>query len=125
MAKQTNQSLSLRREKFVSSWRQHAPEATFANRSLAEFEAETAKAMEVRDRIMMVQNELVGLIGERKNLDLPMSDLMLLIAHAVRGNPEYGENSPLYRALGFVPKNERRSGLKRTPAPPAEDAGTV
>lgn len=125
MAKQTNQSLSRRREQFVSSWRQHAPEATFANRSLAEFEAETATAMEVRERIDRAQNELAGLIGERKNVDLVMNDLMILIAHAVRGNPEFGENSPLYRALGFVPKNERKSGLKRNPAPPAEDAGTV
>jgi len=119
----------MRREQFVSSWRQHAPDETFANRSLAQFEAETAAATEVRERIKAAQTQLAGLIGERKNADLAMNDLMILIAHAVRGNPEYGENSPLYRALGFVPKNERKSGLKRntpaTPAEPAEDAGTV
>ncbi len=120
--------MSLRREQFISAWREHAPEATFANRSLAQFEAETAEAVEVRERIKTAQTRLAGLIGERRNADLAMNDLMILIAHAVRGAPEHGENSALYRALGFIPKNERRSGLKRAPQNTPEsngDAGTV
>lgn len=120
--------MSLRREQFISAWREHAPEATFANRSLAQFEAETAESAEVRERIKTAQTQLAGLIGERRNADLAMNDLMILIAHAVRGNPDHGENSALYRALGYMPKNERKSGLKRVMQSSPEsngDAGTA
>lgn len=42
------------------------------------------------------------------------------IAHGVRADPAYGEDSQLYRAMGFVPLSQRQSGLTRkTPEAPA------
>jgi hypothetical protein len=35
------------------------------------------------------------------------------LVKGVQSHPEYGEDSPLYRAMGFVPFSERRSGLTR------------
>jgi hypothetical protein len=32
---------------------------------------------------------------------------------SVKGHPKFGENSPLYSAMGYVPKSERSSGLTR------------
>ena len=130
MAKYTNQTASQRREQFLTSWREHAPDVTFGEKSLAQFEAETAGAIEVRQRIQTANTQLAGLIAERNAADRAMNDLMILVAHAIRGNPAYGENSALYRSLGYVPKSERRSGLSRKAANPAnagtaEDAGTV
>ncbi|MDP4624813.1 MAG: hypothetical protein NWT08_06725 [Akkermansiaceae bacterium] len=36
--------------------------------------------------------------------------------YLLRSDPAHGEDSPLYRAMGFVPKSERASGLIRPPA---------
>ena len=48
--------------------------------------------------------------------DLPVfpQDLIRL-ANGVRGHPDYGDDSPFYTALGFVPHNEIRSGRPRKP----------
>ena len=38
------------------------------------------------------------------------------MVNAVRGDIGYGEDSALYKALGYVPKSERKSGLRRLAA---------
>jgi len=35
------------------------------------------------------------------------------VGQGVAGNPDYGNDSPLYGAMGFVRKSERASGLTR------------
>ena len=35
------------------------------------------------------------------------------IVSAVRGDPEEGEDGPLYAAMGYVPESQRGTGLKR------------
>ena len=49
----------------------------------------------------------------RDEADAVVREAMRLAAHGVRANPAYGENSPLYRAMGFVPLSQRQSGLTR------------
>jgi len=36
-----------------------------------------------------------------------------LVVNSIRGNPEFGPNSQLYRACGYVAYGERSSGLTR------------
>lgn len=36
-----------------------------------------------------------------------------LVVNSVKGTPGFGEDSPLYEAMGNVRKSERRSGLSR------------
>jgi hypothetical protein len=45
--------------------------------------------------------------------------------NSVRGTPGFGPDSPLYRALGYVRKSERKSGLTRKGATPAVDANVA
>ncbi len=40
------------------------------------------------------------------------------IGMAVAGDPAYGDDSPLYGAMGFARKSERASGLTRKTKPP-------
>lgn len=39
------------------------------------------------------------------------------VGQGVAGNPDYGNDSPLYGAMGFVRKSERASGLTRKKKP--------
>ncbi len=58
-----------------------------------------------------------------------LNEQFVRIANSVRGNPVYGVDSPLYGALGFVPKSERKRPRRRSsqnPKPatgPTPDAG--
>ena len=64
--------------------------------------------------IEAAQSKVDGLLIARDKTVAALNEKMLLLAHAIRGNPRYGEDCPLYRALGFVPKSERKTGLTRS-----------
>jgi len=120
MTKQSNNTVSQRRAQFIASWRQFAPEATFANLTLAQFEEESEKPLEVRSRMTVLQTQLKGIKIERDQADEVLSEVFVSVANSIRGNPDFGLNSPLYRSLGFVPKDERK--LKKDAGTPPADA---
>jgi hypothetical protein len=126
MAKANTKTVLLRRDKFLTAWREHAPDATFAETSLVEFEAQTNNLDQLVQQMKAAQSKLDGLMLDRDKAVQDLNEKMLLLVHAIRGTPQYGEDCSLYRALGFVPKSERKSGLRRgaqtTAADPAEDA---
>ena len=67
--------------------------------------------------------QLDGARVARDNADVESSDVTLSVASSVKGDPNFGENSAFYSALGYVRKDDRRSGLTRvsnpeTPAAP-------
>jgi hypothetical protein len=123
MPKQSNYTVSQRRAQFIASWQEFAPAATFANLTLAQFEGESQKPLDVRSRMTTVQTQLKGMKIERDQADEVQSELFVSVANSIRGNPDFGLNSPLYRSLGFVPKSERKRGKRAaatTAAPPAD-----
>jgi hypothetical protein len=128
MAIYTNKTVSLRREQFLSSWLEFAPDVTFAGLTLAQFEEKSKTPLEARKSITEVQTKLRGLLLDRKKADELLNQNLILIAHAIRGNESFGEDCALYRSLGFVPKSERKrgqgrkSGAAEVPAPPNADA---
>ncbi len=58
---------------------------------------------------------------ERDLADEAQSELFVSVSNSIRGNPNFGLNSPLYRSLGFVPKAER----KRPQRAPKKDTDAV
>ena len=112
-------NVSQRRTQFIASWREFAPAATFANLTLAQFEEESQKPLEVRARMTVLQTQLKGMKIERDQADEVLSEVFVSVANSIRGNPDFGLNSPLYRSLGYVPKSERKRA-KRSPATLAE-----
>lgn len=124
MSKQSNNSVSQRRTQFIASWRQFAPTATFANLSLDQFEVETQKPLEVRSRMTAVRTQLTGMKIERDQADEVQVELFVSVANSIRGNPDFGLNSPLYRSLGFVPKAERKRPQRQQKTPAAIPAET-
>ena len=103
-------------EDFLLAWREIAPDATFGGKTLAEFEAATVP---FKDAVALLQTLTVQRSAAQKTRDQEedsLKSLLILIAHGVRSDPAHGEDGPLYRAMGFVPKSERASGLVRPPA---------
>ena len=101
------------RDRVRTAWREFAAAETFAGRTLAEFEADTQAVVQAREQLDIARSKQSGLIRAREQADKEFRDLLDLVINSVRGNHAYGADSALYRALGYVPRSERASGLTR------------
>lgn len=125
MSRKSKTSIPLKRDAFVMAWRQFAAEVSFAGMSLEEFRYATEKSVTDRNQIEALKVKLAGLIRQRGVSDEALRKNLILVINAVRGAPAYGEDSPLYRALGYVPRSERLSGLTRKSPAPATEAASA
>ena len=113
---------------FRAAWRELAPDASFAGKTLAEFEEASAPPLNLRDEIVALETQLVGKKAAKLDAEVAANELLDLVVNSVRGTPGFGPDSALYRALGYVRKSERKSGLTRRSgtagqgSQPAEDA---
>lgn len=109
---------------FLAAWREIAAEASFAGMTLAEFETQTAPLTQSLQRLQSLDAQYAAELKARDEADTAARETLRIVINAVRGNPAYGEDSRLYRAMGFVPLSERQSGLTRksATAPAAEGA---
>jgi hypothetical protein len=66
---------------------------------------------------MTAEASLSGLRLKRDQTERVLADQLIGLAYSVRAHPEYGSDSQFYRALGFIPDSENRSGRPRKPKP--------
>lgn len=99
--------------KMVDAWRQGAPSAKFMNVTQAEFQADydavAADLQEIADLEATVKMKKVAVAA--KAADLQKKSVR--VREGVEGDPNYGSDSPLYAAMGFVIDSLRKSGLTR------------
>jgi len=100
-------------DEVVMAWEQLAPTETFAGMTLAEFRTAVDPSKAERIRTAELEAELSGAAGRRALADLSTNEKLKLVVAAVKGDPAHGENSALYRAMGYIPMAERASGLTR------------
>jgi hypothetical protein len=118
--KQIEQRIAL----FTKSWEEHATDATLAGMTLAQFKTAVAPSLAARTEIASRVNQVRGAIASRGSADEMSAELMNRVVYAILGDPALGSESALYRALGYTPKSERRSGLTRkSSTAPSQDAG--
>ncbi len=99
--------------------------------AIAQFEEESIKPLDVRKEMVDATTKVKGLKLKRDKADETQTAMFVLIAHAVRGHEQFGEDCAFYRSLGFVPKSERKTGTRgrnkaspdaTAPAPPDANA---
>lgn len=103
-------------DEVVTAWEQLAPSASFAGMSLAEFRTAVEPSKTERIRTAELEAELSGAVGRRALADVNTNQKLKLVVAAVKGDPAHGENSALYKAMGYIPSGERASGLTRKAA---------
>lgn len=108
----TNQ-VTQRISRFTHAWTELAPGATFAGMTLAEFRAAVQASIDERAAIASLGALRSAAIARKNAADAASRDAMFAVANAVRADSAHGPDGALYRALGYVPKSERRSGLTR------------
>lgn len=94
-------------------WKEQAPEAVFAGKPLADLEAALLELQKSDEDLKIKDQARSAAVKTRGDKLTALSSLLRTVVRGVQGHPEYGEDSPLYRAMGFVPFSERKSGLTR------------
>ena len=102
----------------INAWTELDPTAQFAGLTLAQFEARVKPSFDTRTEVSTLETQLKAARQSRRNADVVSNDDALNIVNGVRSAPGFGENSALYKAMGYIPKNDRRSGLVRPTANP-------
>jgi hypothetical protein len=86
-----------------------------------EFKGQTQAGLEARmTDIEADENQRDNLLAQARLIDegldtkyAELDDTMVDVRDGVVGDKNFGNDSPLYGAMGFVRKSERRSGLHR------------
>lgn len=115
MKKLRNHHILARAREFLATWRQLAPDEMFGHTPVDELEQKVRTAEQIRQEILSAEVRLSGLRLKRDQTERALADELIRLANGVRGNPDFGRDSAFYRALGFVPKSENRSGRPRKP----------
>ena len=105
----------------IDNWTQLAPTATLGGSTLAEFTATVKPSLDPRAKIKTLEAQIKEQAQLRDQADPASHAEYKRIVKCIAGDKAFGTNSPLYRALGYVPDDERASGLHRggIPVPPA------
>ena len=97
-----------------NAWNEGAPAVTeFRNTTKDGFEADLAAAQVVDNEIDELKAQTRMKEDLRDNLYAKIGGSMVDVRKGVEGHKDYGDDSPLYGAMGFVRKSERKSGLTR------------
>lgn len=96
------------------AWAQYAPEGKLGGMSLAEFKAATVNSGATRQQLDQLRMQVRGLVAQRHNADEVAQALFQRVVAGVLADPDHGPDSAFYRALHYVTKSERASGLKRS-----------
>jgi hypothetical protein len=99
------------------AWVEGAPSAKFNGISQTEFQADIEAAAADDAAIADLESELKMKRDVRDDKYVALNDKRSKVGLGVAGSPDYGNDSPLYGAMGFVRKSERASGLTRKKKP--------
>ena len=120
VTKLNTQTLATRSYELITSWREYAPEASLADRTLAQFEVEKLAPGEVQQRIDTAKAVYLGLLVERDRANTTLRKTLVMVANAIRSTPLYGPDSAFYRSLGFVVDSERKRPARTQVTAPAD-----
>jgi hypothetical protein len=103
----------------IAAWENEAPGDSFGGMTLAQFQAVVKPSYDARKKIDQGDQLIKDGTNERDDADVVSNAKIQLVVNAVKGDPNHGENSDLYEAMGYKRKSERKSGLTRkTKIPP-------
>ena len=97
----------------INAWGTLAPAATFGGMTLAQFKTKVQPSFDTRTQITTLEEQLTSAQDKRDNADKVTVAATQLVVNAVKGDPNFGDDSDLYDAMGYVRRSARASGLSR------------
>jgi hypothetical protein len=97
----------------TNAWTSLAAGATFASMTLAQYLAAVKPSADARTAITGLEEQMTGAITNRDKADAASEIINQKVVKAVVGDVNYGDDSALYEAFGYVRKSQRKTGLAR------------
>ena len=113
MAKVDNKAVKEKCNVMNDAWFEGAASAKFNGISQADFLADIDAAAADDAAIKDLESELKMKRDVRDDKYAALDQKRSKVGQGVAGDPAYGNDSPLYGAMGFVRKSEKKSGLTR------------
>jgi len=103
-------------QRMSAGWEQ-ARDVEFNGISKTEFDGDLDQCTALDDEIEIDEAALKAKKDRRDDRYRAINQKRKKVRLGVAGNEDYGEDSPLYGAMGFVRESERSSGLTRNRQP--------
>ncbi|MBS1792689.1 MAG: hypothetical protein JSS81_02475 [Acidobacteria bacterium] len=100
-------------ERAINGLRDMARDKKFNGKGLAELEAQAEKSFAARRDISEASNMKTAGIARREAEDEKTLKIIDQIVAGIVGDDEFGDDSALYEAFGYVRRSQRKSGLTR------------
>lgn len=100
-------------ERILHVWNMLAPETKLGGMTKQEFEVYVTTCKQARVAVENFETQLEEVVTFRESSDEAALKKARLVINGVIGDPEMGQNSAIYAAMGYVRQDERRSGLTR------------
>ena len=97
----------------INAWKTIAPNATFAGMTLAQYQAKVQPSVDARNTLAGLKEQTIAAEVARDKADKATNPANQLVVNAVKGDPNYGDDSDLYAGMGYVRKSARASGLTK------------
>ena len=109
----------------ASAWGTLAGTDSFGGLTLAQFQQLQTDAQNKSATLTTLDAGYTDAMMQRDTAHETLNTAMLNVVDGVKGNTaKYGANSSLYKAMGYVPRNEKASGLTRKSTSTGTDSGT-
>ena len=129
MPTQSPKKVAAKLQQVIDAWTTIRPAKSFSGMTLEQFKAKVQPSLAARDQLTTLRTQSTDSRVQRHQSDDASLGLAQLVVNAVKGDAEEGEDGPLYAAMGYVTKSQRRSGLTRkgqtTPAVQTAVANTT
>jgi len=93
----------------ATPWSELGPELKLGGVTLSEFKTAVAACADKRQELATLKARINAAVSERLAADLAARKLMRRVVAGVVADPTLGSESAIYRAMKFVPDNERGS----------------
>jgi hypothetical protein len=100
-------------QKVIDAWTTLRPTKSFGGMTLEQFKAKVQPSLDARDQLTTLRTQAVNSLVQRHQTDDTSLTATSQVVNSVKGDPEEGEDGPLYAAMGYVPKSMKASGLTR------------
>lgn len=112
-------------QRTLAAWQTLRPEKSYAGMTLAQFQAKVQPVVDSHTQVETLRDQLRQARDTRRLSSLTSNATTKLVVNAVKGDPQDGEDSPFYAALGYVQASARKSGLIRKANQTANAGQTV
>jgi hypothetical protein len=97
----------------INAWTTLAPTASFGGMTLAQYTKKVQPSFDARTAIDGLEAQMTAALDNRDTADKVTSAMNQMVVNGVKGDPNYGDDSDLYDAMGYVRKSAKKSGLTK------------